>query len=518
MQRSPLVLVGLDSASHELIRRYVDEGLMPNLAGLIERGYGFPLKGRLHGFHANSWMRLIEGVDVSPWYFAKYWRPATMGFGLARDGAIEPRRPFWADLVAAGQKVALVDVPQTGRDSDWGASIFIKGWQKTNDQRLVVKPPTLTGPAGSPLDRPMLDSDPYGRPSADGLERLRDQVLDATRAAGRLGAELIGRHKPDCLLIVFSATHRAGHYLWDLSQLAGQAVPAERRRRLEVALDEAHAELDRAIGQLVEAASADTRFIVFSPYGMERNNGWTHQLPRIVERLVLPDRGGRRPSLIGRLRDRLPSSMIRSALGRLPEALVDRAVGHVSPWLLDWRRTQVMVLPGEPEGYLRLNLKGRERSGAVEPAAATALLGEIEAALREIRTVETDEPIIQDIQHTDVLVSPDHPDRRHLPDMVLLFRTDIAADQFSGVRRAGVGEVRWPPGEPYPSGRSGNHAADGFCIATGPGFPVGHSNQCHDTIDLTATFQAMAGLEVAERLDGRPIEVLVGADARVGAC
>ena len=509
MPSTPLVLIGVDSASLSLMEELAGRGRMPNLARLMARGFTVPVRNRLHGFHANSWMRLIEGVDVSRWYFAKYWRPETMGFGHARDGGVEPRRPFWADLVDAGRKVAVIDMPQTADGSDWGADVFVKGWQKTNDQRLLVQPAELAGPDGERLARPLLGADPYHPPTADGLEALRDEVLRATQAAAGLGVKVLAERRPDCLVLVFAAPHRAGHYLWDLSQLDGAVLPAAQRQRLEDAHAAVHAGLDAAIGALLDAAGDEATVALFSPYGMEPNNGWTHHFPDMLRELVLPPAQAGQRTLAGRVRERLPKALIRNAMAQLPEAMADGIVGLASPLLTPWRHTRVFTLPGEPEGYLRLNLRGRERDGIVDPAEAPGLLDKIATALREIRTLGGDEPVVAEIQDADALVGRDHPDRSHLPDLVVLFRSDLAAHAVDGVHRPGRGELRWRRGAPYPSGRSGNHAADGFCIAAGPGIVPGRGNEVRDSIDLTATFQAMAGIPVAGRMDGRPIEPLL---------
>ncbi|MFO1069202.1 MAG: alkaline phosphatase family protein [Geminicoccaceae bacterium] len=506
---SPLLLIGVDSASLARLESDAAAGRMPNLARLMARGFTVPVRNRLHGFHANSWMRLVEGVDVSPWYFAKYWRPASMGFGHARDGGVEPRRPFWADLVDAGRKVAVIDVPQTADGSAWGADVFVKGWQKTNDQRLTVRPADLADADGARLGRPLLGADPYHPPTADGLEAIRDEVLRATQAAAGLGARILAERRPDCLVLVFAAPHRAGHYLWDLSQLDAGALPAAQRERLEGAHAAIHAGLDAAIGTLLAATGDQATVALFSPYGMEPANGWSYHFAAMMRQLVLPPAAAGQPTLAGRLRASLPGSLVRNAMAQLPEAVADRVVGLASPLLTAWRHTPVLTLPGEPEGYVRLNLRGREREGIVDPAEAPALLEAIATALREIRTLGSDEPIIGEIQDTDALVGRDHPDRPHLPDLVVLFRTDLAAREVDGVWRAGHGELRWTRGAPYPSGRSGNHAADGFCIAAGPGIVPGRGNEVRDSIDLTATFQAMAGIPVAARMDGRPIAPLL---------
>ena len=43
----------------------------------------------------------------------------------------------------------------------------------------------------------------------------------------------------------------------------------------------------------------------------------------------------------------------------------------------DWSQVRAFALPSDTTGYVRLNLRGRERDGIVSPAAAEALRDEI---------------------------------------------------------------------------------------------------------------------------------------------
>ena len=61
---------------------------------------------------------------------------------------------------------------------------------------------------------------------------------------------------------------------------------------------------------------------------------------------------------------------------------------------------------------------------------------------------------------------------------------------------------------PPPRFRPGNHLADGFCVAAGPGLPVGVEFAAAIT-DLGPTAARLLGASL-DRVEGRPIPALCG--------
>jgi hypothetical protein len=54
------------------------------------------------------------------------------------------------------------------------------------------------------------------------LLALRQQLLEATGQISQIGRHLIRTWQPDVCCLVLGAAHRAGHYLWNTSQLDGE--------------------------------------------------------------------------------------------------------------------------------------------------------------------------------------------------------------------------------------------------------------------------------------------------------
>ena len=74
--------------------------------------------------------------------------------------------------------------------------------------------------------------------------------------------------------------------------------------------------------------------------------------------------------------------------GAIARAIPDRAALALTARLelrgIDWATTPAFAHPADNQGYVRLNLRGRERGGVVAPEAAEGLMEEIAAGLADL--------------------------------------------------------------------------------------------------------------------------------------
>jgi predicted AlkP superfamily phosphohydrolase/phosphomutase len=356
----------------------------------------------------------------------------------------------------------------------------------------------------------------YGPQTAAGLARLRSDLLAASRQMGTLSASLLAREAWDLFLAVLGTPHRAGHYLWDLSQVDLSALPADLQQRLEHALVDVYRACDDALAELLARVPRDATILVFALHGMGRNPGWSDHCAEILARILAAD-GGAAPkaTFVSGVDRILPRGLIRPITNRLPERLQNALVTRWYGGMVDPRTTRCFPLLMDLAGYLRINLKGRESAGIVEAgreyeelcrALATAFLG-----LRDIRTGA---PIVERVYHVDELAPRDAPYRDALPDLVVTW-TDVSAIDSPGVRSVEVGELRWQPVGRLPSGRSGNHRGKGWFVAVGDGIEPGTRADGHRIVDLAPTVVHWLGAEQPPDFQGEPIPALCGRPSAV---
>jgi predicted AlkP superfamily phosphohydrolase/phosphomutase len=268
---------------------------------------------------------------------------------------------------------------------------------------------------------------------------------------------------------------------------------------------------DDAVGQLASAAQ-DAVIIAFSTHGMMPNTSRVDLLDGMLAR-VLDGRADVRPKhgLVRRVGEGVPVQWRRAAALHVPKALRNRIMTLWSAGGIAWDRTQAFTLRADLQGYIRVNLEGREQKGIV-PAGPPLdqLCDRIAEGLMSFRDSTTHEPMIEAVERVDQLYA-DGDRRDRLPD-VLVRWSDTPAAAHVAVDSPRFGRVeRATPGR-IPNGRSGNHRGQGFLISCGPGIPAGERLRSNaDVLDLAPTVVRLLGTRVSVPLAGQVIPQVVAA-------
>jgi hypothetical protein len=142
-----------------------------------------------------------------------------------------------------------------------------------------------------------------------------------------------------------------------------------------------------------------------------------------------------------------------------------------------WSQMKAFALPSYSEGYIRINLRGREPAGIVAPSEYDEVCQELTAHLHALRNPRTGTLVVQDVVRTR-----QHGEARDpkLPGADLVVQwSEPPADV---VESPAVGRIG-----PVPYRRTGSHRARGFVIFHGPELASGlHLAQAH-TLDLAPT-------------------------------
>ena len=156
---------------------------------------------------------------------------------------------------------------------------------------------------------------------------------------------------------------------------------------------------------------------------------------------------------------------------------------------MDWSQTAAFCHPADNQGYVRLNLRGRERDGIVDPAQADALLASIAAGLATF-TDPDGAPAVARVDR----VAEHHVGARadQLPDLVVQW-SERPATTLAGVHSPSFGDVlRRGTG----SGRSGNHTPGDAWAVVAPGAHAPRATAGAPRLaDVAATVAAVCGVD-----------------------
>jgi hypothetical protein len=163
--------------------------------------------------------------------------------------------------------------------------------------------------------------------------------------------------------------------------------------------------------------------------------------------------------------------------------------------------TKAATLPNNRIGAIRLNLKGREPFGSVEPGEPQRkLIADLCQALWELRQPGSNEPVVKSIMTADEAFGKEHhPD---VPDLLVEFRTDIGALEECVSPR--VGHIKVPFGR-LMNERTGDHTTNAMLWAAGPAIERNRLEPGADILDIGPTVLSLLDVPPPNHVDGKPL-------------
>jgi predicted AlkP superfamily phosphohydrolase/phosphomutase len=483
-------MIGLDAAEPRLIEQWSREGHLPNLASLLRCGSYARLNSSASWLAGSPWPTFYTGTSPSEHglYHFLQWRAEQMTFARP-DPSWLPLEPFWRRLGRSGVEVVAFDLPMVYAPTPFGG-IEISGWA-THDR--------LAPPASCPENwmeklenrygPPPVTEEIYGPQPVSALFQLRDELIRATEYVTEASRALMESTKWELFMVALGATHRAGHKLWDLSGVKGE-VTADQEKEFNRALQDVYMACDRSVGQMLKSAGEDTTVLVFSLHGMGPNTSCAEWLPAMVERILHREETTEKKAKgLKRLRSLVPLHWRHEIKRRLPVKLQDRLTAYWRMGSRNWSSTQVINLVADLQGYLRINLGGREAEGIVAPGAEyEALCERLESGLKSFVNLDTGVPLVHSIARGHSLGEGGRRDR--LPDLVVRW-TPVPAAELHRVGSEQWGEISVPDAGPAGDGRSGNHRPQGFVVAAGGG--ISGDLGVSDIVDLAQAARNLLG-------------------------
>jgi len=517
-----LVLLGVDAASPDLIRAWVDAGKLPNLKSLVDEGVSGRVAGVEGLFIGSTWPSFYTGLHPGRHGIYRIEQLESGTYGFFRPFEIPDGvggTPFWRLASDEGRRVAVLDVPLSRIEPElngiqtveWGGHDAVFGFR--------TSPPELAGEilAGAG-PYPLPQSCDGRRESAADFEAFIDGLERAVAVKAELTLAAMAREEWDLVVQVFTEAHCAGHQCWHLHDPAHPSHDPQIREAVGDPLERVYRAVDAAVGAILER-TGDARILLFSAHGMGSSRGAHFLLPEILRRLgasvgrtaSAPSRGSVRSALRGAARRVLPPG-VRDLLRASRRWLARPGAKRADPIPWDLEKSRCFPIPiGFPVAGIRLNLVGREPTGVLRPGAdADAFCSELAAALLEIVDERSGEPLIQRVLRTEDLY--DGTRRHALPDLLLEWNDRPVGTMVHAKGRGAsvaaastrIGRVegtnRW--------GRTGEHVPEGFFVFRGAGVPAGRREAPVPVMDFHPTICRLLGLPDPD-VDGRVIPELV---------
>jgi len=315
---------------------------------------------------------------------------------------------------------------------------------------------------------------------------------------------------------VFGECHAAGHYFWHYMDPDYVAYPAQASPELRSALRDVYVALDTAIGELLAKCDETTTVYVVSGDGMGPNYSGSHILKPLLERMKLANVGGEDTGAVQPLPKRSLSSVLRGLVPKefrafisrhlLPRSVNEKLSMHWKTADVQWSRTRAFVIENANEGYIRVNLKGREPEGIVEGQneydAICRALVETAGSMtnpKNGRRAAAHVHRISDLYHG--------PCAANFPDVIIDWDPGAKVTTALATKTHGVVACDLP-GHGVTPYYTGNHRGNAFVVAQGPSVAERAVLQDASILDLAPTILAHFGVDAPAHMDGRVLDSL----------
>jgi predicted AlkP superfamily phosphohydrolase/phosphomutase len=495
MKALPLVIIGLDGGDAGFIQQWAQAGYLPTIASIMQRGcrgqIGGPELMSTHG----AWLSLFSGISriEHGYYDNRQLMPGTYDLRnfTARDAHA---LPFWTHLRGGSKRVAIIDALETELLPDL-PGLQLANWavqQQYNNSNVPpsAEPASLLNDVyrhvGPPIHIDVFKPDSSSRDDASAY-RL---ILKRVETKGAMCRRLLAQDQCDLTVITFVEAHTAAHRFWDYRSEGSRRTEATNEAcKLSTAIRDIYQAIDHELGLLVKQIPEEANIFIISLFGMKDlfpTTGLIEAFCRELEYQV-PVHGTVNTLNALKILRRTISADVRARMSRLlPRRMQLQLETDRFRTETNWAKTKAFSIPALNSSFVRVNLRGREPQGIVEPGSEyERLLIQIEADLRQLVDVRSGKPAVERVIRTAEAFRCGPPSV--LPDLSVEWQsTPYLMDR---VRHP---EVELVQARPHYN-RSSYHTFSGFVAAAGPSIRAGGDLGQVSPLDFAPLFLSLMG-------------------------
>jgi predicted AlkP superfamily phosphohydrolase/phosphomutase len=524
-------VIGWDAADAELIEQWCAEGLLPNIARMKAQGTWARMETTASTLHVSAWPSIFTSTapDKHGLYHAYVARPGQQGPVRPRPDR-SPFPFFWKLLSDHGKRCVIIDAFLTCPLQSFNGSQIVDWGSWSHFWETTIIPDTLKREWEKRFGRyPAEDHSMVGMVPPSDFQGFHQRLLSGVTKKTAAVKWLMEREDWEFFLVVFAESHPSGHYFWQFHDPSYLTHPREGAGALRHALRDIHVALDRALGEILESVDDTTTVFLVSGDGMGPNHSGSHILPDLLTRMKLfngndsnassndgdprekpagVDKPNQvKPDLLSALRNLVPER-VRIAVTKtlLPRSIQEKLSLRWKTAGISWSRTHAFLIENSNEGFVRINLKGREPQGIVEPGREyQELCEEIYQTVKTMTNPANGALAARTVYKTDNIYQG--PCRSHMPDIIIHWNDGAKITTELVTAKYGIARSK-KSGCAVAPFYTGNHRPNAFMISSGPEIPQGAVCEGTSILDLAPTILDHFGIKPPAHMDGRVLSEL----------
>ena len=484
-----VILIAWDGADWRILDPLLEQGALPNLRALIDRGQRDILRSTVPTHSWAAWPSFLTGVDPVDHGVYDILEPVP---GTHKAFPVTYKsihaRTFLDDLTAANKNMLLLDVPLTFPAPAITGNLIAGGVLPKN--RTVSQPADLMdtlAKAGHEWPINGMSWTTYrNKPDA-----YLDEAFEVTGKRIKAAEWLMDNTDWDLMASVWVSVDRTQHALSNYIAPDHPDYAKNKDTRVGKKVADIFRQLDDAIGAMVSRTRDDDIIMFISDHGFQsctRTVNMDH---------MLKDFGYLEFSASNAIFGPMQWGPVRTAARKVYDVL--GLHGKVSlPQSVNWQKTKAFTSIRSTGEGVSINLAGREIDGVVDPGDYDKVRDAIMDRLSSFVDPKTGAKPVKEIHKREDIFKGAYADKA--PDILM-----VPAEGYSLTHaKSSIEDADWV---------SGDHRIEGTIVAVGPN--VRKFDDPPALIDMAPTIVAALDAPAAVKPSGRVLTEVLGTGARM---
>jgi len=392
-----IVIIGLDGGTLDLMKPWMDKGMLPTFAKIREKGIYGKLRSTTPYYSAPAWVSIVTGVNPGKHGIYDFFRTDTFSKKII-NSQYRKTPAIWNILTDNKKKSIVVNVPGSYPPEKIDGVMITGLLTPSPDSNYTypksIKDELVEGKLGKyEIEQVAVDDLPKTLTARYSPEKLVRQINNMTDSHAQVTMNLMEKHEWDFTMVVFRGTDDAQHLLWDNKEL----------------ILSCYQKADYYIKKMMDLYP-DAVFIVVSDHGFGKPQKYFYVNNLLYNHGYL--RANSNPSynlnnLLLKVFNKLSRlifhliplrSLARSSIGK-KVILSSGAASNI-----DLSQTKAMYHSVCSRG-IRINLKDKYKKGIVNKEDYESLRNELINLLKNLHDPETGEKIIKNIYRWEEIYS-----------------------------------------------------------------------------------------------------------------